>query len=231
MRRLLLGLLLLAAPLRAEITPQPGSGDPHIQSVAFDPAQVVGLHVANGFAVTVQFSPDERIETVTLGDSANWMVQTDKRADSLIVKPVGGGGTTNLTVLTDARAYNFTLYAAFPGEGVQPYLLTFNYPVPPSAAPAPPMPAGRYDLSGARKLWPAEMSDDGAFTRIRWADGVAMPAVYSSDMWGHRALINGVVRDGAYVIEGVYGHLAFVLGGDVARAKRLKPARVARPKP
>jgi hypothetical protein len=104
--------------------------------VAYDPAQVVGLHVAMGFATTVQFPPDERIETVTLGDSAAWLVQTNKRADSLIVKPLAGGNT-NLTVLTDTRAYNFTLYTAWPGEGVQPYLLSFTFP----RRPCPKCPA------------------------------------------------------------------------------------------
>lgn len=217
MRWVLAAVLALApAPLRAEVTPQPGPGDPHIQTVAYDPAQVVGLHVAMGFATTVQFPPDERIETVTLGDSAAWLVQTNKRADSLIVKPLAGGNT-NLTVLTDTRAYNFTLYTAWPGEGVQPYLLSFTFPAPP--VPEAPRAGGRYTLSGDKALWPAEMSDDGAFTRIRWREGAAQPAIYRDDEAG-RALLNGAVRDGAYVVEGVYARLLFVSGKARARARR-----------
>ena len=226
MRGLWLALTLtVATPAYAEVTPQPGGGDPHIQSVAYDPQQVVGLHVAGGYAVTVQFAPDERIETVTVGDSTSWFVQSNHRADHLIVKPLGMAPTTNLTVITDQRAYNFTLYGAMPGEGVQPYLLSFTYPQPASdTAPSPPLPPpGRYKLSGDKALWPAEMSDDGAFTQLRWAAGHAMPAVYREEGWGRLALVNGAVRDGAYVVEGVHRRLVFMLGHARAAASRVKP--------
>ena len=216
--------MLLCTPLRAEVTPQPGKGDPHIQTVAYDPLQVIALHVAAGFAVTVQFAPDERIETVTLGDSANWSVQTNKRADLLTVKSNGGGSNTNLTVITDSRAYNFTLYGGISGEAVSPYQLTFAYPSTPPLAGQPASPPGRYHLSGDKTLWPKEMSDDGGFTRIRWPETVKMPAIYAELQWGKRALLNGVVEDGVYVIDGVYPRLVFVLGKANARAKRLKDA-------
>lgn len=229
MRRAALALALLAVPAQAEVSPRPGHGDPRIQTVEFDSNEVVALRVANGYALTVQFSPDERIETVTLGDSGGWMVQTTKRADSLVVKPIGGGNT-NLTVITDSRTYNFALYATF-GGGMQPYLLSFSYPAAAPAAPAVAAPVGQYSLSGAKALWPVEMSDDGAFTRIRWDAGVAVPAVYATDGWGKRALLNGAVRDGAYMVEGVFRRLVFVRGGDAALAKRLKPARTAEAQP
>lgn len=225
MRGLWLALMLaVATPALAEVTPEPGAGDPHIQSVVYDPQQVVGLHVAGGYAVTVQFAPDERIETVTVGDSTSWLVQSNHRADHLIVKPLGMAPATNLTVITDQRAYNFTLYGAMPGEGVQPYLLSFTYPQPAGdTAPSPQPLSGRYTLSGDKALWPAEMSDDGASTQLRWAVGRAMPAVYREEGWGRLALLNGVVRDGAYVVEGVHRRLVFVLGHARASASRVKP--------
>jgi type IV secretion system protein VirB9 len=220
---ILAGLVLLAAPVHAEITPHPGEGDPHIQSVEYDPLQVVGLHVAGGYAVTLVFAPDERIETVTLGDSAGWQVTVDHRADHLVVKPLGNPPPTNLTVLSDQRSYNFTLYGAGPGEGVQPYLVSFTYPVPPVApvlaepAPAP----GTYKLRGDRTIWPASMSDDGAVTAIRWAGDQTIPAVYQQDERGDLALVNGLMQDGIYRIEGVHRRLMFVLGKARATATRM----------
>ena len=226
LRRLALFLamagLVPPAPLCAEVTPQPGRGDSHIQSVAYDANQVVALHVAAGFAVTIRFAPDERIETVTLGDTVNWTVQSDKRGDLLTIKSNGGGANTNLNVITDSRAYNFTLYGGISGEAVSPYQLNFIYPAPAPAADAPPPQTGRYHLSGDKALWPREMSDDGRFTRIRWPESATMPAVYAESGWGRRALINGVVEDGVYVIDGVYARLVFVLGKTSAGAKRLK---------
>ena len=86
MRRLALALALLAAPAQAEITPRPGEGDPHLQSVGYDPAEVVALHVTAGFALTVQFAPDERIETVTVGDPGLWTVQANNGINTANVR-------------------------------------------------------------------------------------------------------------------------------------------------
>lgn len=216
---LLLAVLLWAGPVWAEVTPQAGNGDPHVQAVTYDPDEVVALHVANGFALTVRFGADERIEMVTLGDTSGWVVQANKRGDSLVIKPVGYAPTTNLTVLSDTRVYNFTLYGANPGEGVQPYLLSFTYPGPSVAAPAI---VGRYRMGGDKALWPAEIGDDGAMTRMRWSGGGAMPAVYGVGPGG-RALVNGVMRDGFYVVEGVFARLTFAQGHARAEARRIMP--------
>ena len=213
-------LLMLAGPLRAEVTPRAGDGDPHIQSVAYDPQEVVALHVTAGFAVTVQFGVDERIETVSLGDGADWQVQANRRADHLVVKPAGLPATTNMTVFTDQRVYNFTLYSSPPGFGLQPYLVSFTYPpaLPPVTGVAP-APEG-YRLQGAKALWPLAISDDGRFTTIRWPDSTDLPAVYRELGSGPPALVNGVMRDGALVVEGVYPRLTFVLGKARATATR-----------
>lgn len=218
-------LALLARPLHAEITPQSGSGDPHIQSVEYDPQQVVGLHAAGGYAVTVVFSPDERIETVTLGDSAGWQVTVNRRADQLVVKPLGNPPPTNLTVISDQRSYNFTLYGVGAGEGVQPYLVSFTYPLPatgPVLAEATTPARGIYRFHGDKTIWPVTMFDDGAATAIRWAGDQSIPAVYRQDERGHLALVNGVMQDGRYRIEGVHRRLVFVLGP--ARATAIRAA-------
>lgn len=225
----LAGLLLALAPLAsAEVTPLAGPGDPHIQTVAFDPQQVVALHVAPGFAVTVRFAPDERIETVTLGDAAAWSVQVNHRADNLVVKPNGLAAPTNLTVMTDQRAYSFALYGASAGLGVQPYLVSFTYPTPPGEpASATPLAAGHYRLKGDKALWPEAISDDGQATAIRWTGEAEMPAVYSEDEPGRIALVNGLMRDGAYVIDSVHSRLVFIRGK--ARATALHQSREQRP--
>jgi type IV secretion system protein VirB9 len=220
MRRVL-PLIALLAPVvaMAEVMPRAGGGDPHIQTVDYDPHEVVALRVASGFALTVRFAADERIETVTLGDPQSWSVQTNHRADTLVIKPLLPAGVTNLTVVTDARLYAFSLYGTAAGDGVQAYLLSFTYPAPP--APAAPAQTGvTYRLNGDKALWPVELGDDGRFTRLRWAAGVPMPAVYRVEGWGRRALVNGALRDGAYVVEGVFPRLLLVLGGQSAELRR-----------
>ena len=219
----LIALCAFASPLAAEVTPHPGDGDPHIQVVAYDGEEVVALHVASGYAVTVQFSPEERIETVTVGDSGAWAVQVNKSADRMVVKPLGFAGPSNLTVFTDARSYNFTLYAASAGLGVQPYLVRFTYPAGVAPEPAATIPVrGTYKLRGDSALFPQEISDNGTATTIRWPADVTLPAVYREESKHHIALVNGVVKNGASVIEGAYHRLIFVRGHDRAEATRIE---------
>lgn len=217
----------LASAAVAETTPLPGVTDPHIQTVTYDPQQVVALKVAAGFATTIVFSPEERIETVTVGDSGAWQVQVNRRADRLVVKPVGYAATTNLTVMSDQRSYNFTLYATSPGEIYTPYQLSFTYPAPPSTgeATAQEASAGRYRLKGSKRIFPAQIGDDGETTSIVWPEDVRLPAVYQEEQRGNPALVNGVMQDGAYRIQGVYGRLLFLLGREKAVATRQKAER------
>jgi len=223
-RPLILFAALAALPsaLLAEIVPVPGSGDPHIQTVGYDPAQVVALRVASGYAVTVRFSPEERIETVTLGDAGSWLATVNKRADSLVIKPIGPGLPTNLTVISDQRSYTFSLYSAEESGSFQPYLVTFTYPMSATSGPATTvMATSQYQMKGERSLWPLSISDDGQFTALRWQDDATLPAVYNQDARGNLALVNGTMRDGSYVIEGVPDRMVFVLGKFRATATRL----------
>lgn len=225
MRHLLVFFAVLTAlptALLAEIVPMPGSGDPHIQTVGYDPAQVVALRVAAGYAVTVRFSAEERIETVTLGDAGSWQAAVNKRADSLVIKPVGPGLPTNLTVISDQRSYSFSLYSASESGAFQPYLVTFTYPFATASSPSiAAMATSQYQLKGERSLWPLSINDDGQFTALRWQDDASLPAVYHQDAHGNLALVNGTMRDGSYVIEGVPERMVFVLGKFRATAKRL----------
>lgn len=207
----------------AEVVPTPTGGDPHIQSVAYDPLEVVALRVSPGFATTVILSPDERIETVTVGDSSGWQVQVNRRADQLVVKPLGMPSPTNLTVISDQRSYNFVLSAGAADYGVQPYLVRFTYSAATAgASDAVPAQQNAYRLAGSKAIRPTSMTDDGQTTSIVWPASLRMPAVYVELSKGKLALVNGVVRDGAFVVEGVFRKFVFLLGAKQAQAVRLE---------
>lgn len=215
-------LLALAVPAWGEVTPSPGPGDPHLQTVGYDSEQVVALRIAPGFALTVQLSPDERVETISVGNSAAWQVQPNKRGDVVFIKLAGSGPATNLTILTDVRRYNFTLYPTSSDDRLLGYALRFTYPAAervPEAEEAAE--STRYRLRGDRSLWPIAMSDDGKFTSMAWADNASIPAIYLVDARNREALVNGLVRDGAYVVEGVARRIVFKLGKARATATRM----------
>ena len=225
--RLVFFLIALLAPMAAEaqVTPRPGPGDPRVQTVEYSPDQVVLLQAAPGYQLSVEFAPDERIENVAVGDSGAWQATPNKRGDRLFIKPVQGGVSTNMVVVTDVRTYAFELRPAFGAD--MAYTVRFTYPAAVETAPAQSAaadaPRGRYRLTGDASIRPSGIDDDGAKTYIEWPQSAALPAVYSVDTKGKEALVNGNMRDGIFVIDSVMPRLVFRLDRQVARAVRVVP--------
>jgi len=219
----LAGAALASAPLAAQVRPQAGPGDARFQSVTYAPDQVVLLEGAPGYAITLELSPDERAETIALGDSAAWQVTANRRGDLLFIKAITGA-STNMTVITNVRTYNFDLMAGSPSS--MAYTVRFNYPPPPPVQEedlADAAAEGRYRLGGDRALRPSEISDDGIHTYIRWPRDRALPAVYAETDGGQEMLVNGMMReDDLFVIDSVSRKLVFRIDGDVATATRQK---------
>lgn len=219
----LLGLLL-AMPAAAQTRPEPGPGDPRIQSVLYDPNQVVQIQAATGYQVTVEFAQDERIENIAVGDSGAWQITPNKRGDHLFIKAVGQGVTTNLTVVTDARTYVFELAPLFGPLPTMAYTIRFRYATPaavtvvPNDAAAAP---GRYKLGGGKTLRPAAIDDDGVHTYIAWGPDQTLPAIFAIDDKGNETLVNGMTRDGRFVIDAVANKLVFRIDRQTATAVRV----------
>ncbi|WP_372892345.1 TrbG/VirB9 family P-type conjugative transfer protein [Sphingomonas sp.] len=231
MKRLGIALLLsVPSVASAEIRPTPGVGDPRIQTVLYDPEQVVQLQVAVGYELTLEFGPDERIENIAVGDSGAWQVTPNKRGDHLFIKAGQNGAATNMTVVTDTRTYSFVLTPAYGASSDLAFTVRFRFaPVATAAvvsgdAAVPEI--GRYRLSGVRAIRPSAMDDDGVHTYIEWPPGQTMPAVFAVDAQGEETLVNGMVRDHRYVIDSISSRLVFRLGTQIAYAtRRVRKAR------
>jgi type IV secretion system protein VirB9 len=220
---------LLPLPATAQVVPQPGAGDPRVQTVEYHPEQVVQIRGAPGYQITLELGADEHIENIAVGDSGAWQVTANKRGDLVFLKPIQSGVTTNMTVVTDIRTYAFELVPLFGSQPDMPYTIRFRYPSPtPVAGTTPPAetaaasaPRGRYKLSGDRAVRPSGIDDDGAKTYIEWPADRSLPAVYALDAKGKEMLVNGNMRDGIYVIDSVPARLVFRLDKQVARATRV----------
>lgn len=223
----LLFLLGAAVPLAAQVDPRPVGNDPRIQVIDYQPDQVFRIRAAQGYQVTLQLGPDERIENVAVGDSTAWQVAANNRGDLLFVKLVRDGVTTNLTVATDIRLYSFELAPLYEGSASMAYMIRFNYPVDGvennEESTQTVAVEGRYRVSGSRALRPSGISDDGTRTYIEWSEDRALPAVFTIDTQGREALVNGNMRDGLYVIDSVFPRLVFRIDRSVARAVRVSP--------
>ncbi|HYC75143.1 TrbG/VirB9 family P-type conjugative transfer protein [Brevundimonas sp.] len=221
MRPLILILSLLAGPAWSQTLP--GPADTRLQTIQYDAGKVVRLNVATNFQLTVIFDPAERVENVAIGNSDTWQATVNKRGDTLFLKPLRQDGATNMTVITDARIYNFELTSSYGPTADSPFTVRFLYgDAPPEAptAPAAQPGVGRYRLSGTRALRPLTITDDGVRTYVEWRPEQPLPAVFAIDERGDATLVDGHVRDGQYVIDAVYRTLVFRLDGQSARARR-----------
>jgi type IV secretion system protein VirB9 len=205
----------------ASVTPKPGLKDPRIQTIDYDPDDVVALRVATGYALTVEFSPDERIENVALGNSATWQAVTNHRADHLFIKPMQGATNTNLTVVTDTREYNFDLTAVPAPDGTTPVSLRFTYPVTLDQVRPQEAPKAHFRFAGAGAIRPASMYDDGTSTFIVWRDDSQIPAIFMLNDQNVEVLINGAMRNGKYVVDLIADRFIFRLANQKATATRV----------
>ena len=169
--------------------------DSRIRTVAYDANEIVRIMGKSGIQSTIEFSADERIENVAVGDSAAWQITPNRRASLLFVKPLAAHSRTNMTVVTDRRTYMFDLVA---GErSTAPvYALKFSYPnerkaeagkpvQQAAAAPTPQQSATMtaeklhfdWKTKGNGKLLPARVFDDGASLYLAWDKETPLPAI------------------------------------------------------
>ena len=221
----LLLALCCAAQAAAQTQPYSDGGDPRLQVVNYDPDEIVRLMVSAGYQLTVSFASTERIQNIAVGAADIWLVSATARGDHLFVKPVQGGISTNMTVITDVRTYMFEL---LPGNGDgrnSPFALQFRYGEdarePADMAEATDFAAlTSWKVGGDRAIRPVSVGDDGSRVFIRWAVNQLQPAVFAIDETGEEVLADGYVRGDAYVIDRLFERLVFRIGSDKAVATR-----------
>jgi type IV secretion system protein VirB9 len=208
-------LLFAATPSQGALVPRPGSGDPRIFVVDYDPAQVVELNATMGYQTFVEFSPDEHIENVAVGDSTGWQITPNRAANLLFIKPMGEVPTTNMTVVTNYRHYAFELKARAhtpANDKSIVFTLRFQYPeaakvrlaekpVAPEVPPLPKVVNSAYSYDGSPKILPARIFDDGHATYFEFQDSDSYPAIFSVDGEKNEVLVNSYMRGGFLVVD------------------------------
>jgi type IV secretion system protein VirB9 len=229
--RAALCLCLFASVAQAQVFPQPTGGDNRLQTVAYDPTQIVQLRGTPGYQITVELSPDEQVQSVAVGDGTAWQISVNAGRNLLFIKPTDSARVTNMTAITDVRVYNFEL---LPMPGPSPdmaYHIKFRFAGPETRSPtgdfgdmsAATRRLSRYRITGDRRLRPASISHDGYNTYIVWPKELDLPATYEFAGRGQELLVNGVMRDDVLVIDRVITHLVFRRDKSVARAVLLPP--------
>lgn len=185
-------------PAWAVQVPKAAPGDARVRFVPYDPANVVQVYGYFGYQTFILFSEGEYITDLGSGDTDAWAIGVVQAKNGFFIKPKGDQASTNLTVITSQRHYNFDLIQRKnPNKGRLPYyMVRFTYPGDEAAKLAAKeeqdkvnqilqsqfdgKPINRnYWWDGSESLRPLETWDNGTFTYFRFAPGRDFPSVFT----------------------------------------------------
>lgn len=126
------GIVLLLACLMpcfsaAQMTPV--TTDSRIKTFVYNENDVYNLLTYYGYQSNVEFGNDEKIETVSIGDRVGWQLVPAGRR--LFIRALSDNLHTNMTLVTNQRAYQFDLRSANPANLAKEelvYVARFFYP-------------------------------------------------------------------------------------------------------
>lgn len=235
----LLILLVSSQQVFSVKLPKPGKTDPRIKTFTYNPRDIYRINAHYGYSSHIIFASDENIEHVSIGDSLAWHIVP--KANHLFLKPIEDHAGTNLTVLTNKRAYNFVL-SAKEAKNIDDKTLTlaisFYYPEEElkrvleaerkakilDEENAEFINRERVDASnwnldytkkGSEVITPIHVFDDGKFTYFQFPPEIDIPAIFLVDENKKESLVNFHLN-GKYVVVQKIGKQFILRHGDFA---------------
>lgn len=238
MIRLLLAFFFIPMVAIAESVPRPGSADPRVRSINYNPSQVYRLNTAIGVLTGIQFEDDELVTNDIMPDPTVW--DAKKVGNHLFIKPLSLDANTNLTVLTSKRTYTFELNVLPMNtpKNQLVYSLVFRYTdveqkklaekqAVEEAKEAKETVEKRFDTALERKynenywgagdteIFPTAAHDDGNFVWLEFGYNGDMPAIYEVGKDGSESIVNSHTEGNTVVIERM-AHKYVLRRGDLA---------------
>ncbi len=133
-------LLLTTFYLKAAIAqPVPVTTDSRIKTLVYNPNEVFELKFYYGYQSFIEFSENEEIEMISIGESFAWKITPAGKR--LFVRPLEIAAHTNMTIITNKRTYHFDIksdeYTGREDEELV-YTVRFYYPQLDQPLPIPP---------------------------------------------------------------------------------------------
>lgn len=210
--------IMLTTPAFALILPTPIATDARIKTVMYGPNEVYKFTGYYRYQSNIEFSADEEIATISLGDSVPW--QINPIGNRIFIKPIDQDAVTNMTVITNKHVYFFELHAQeardisdknlifslrfmYPGEGDGSSVANIDH-VPDLEQEDLSKYNFRYTINGSEDISPIRIFDDGEFTFFEFRDkNGEVPAFYQVDNVGNESIINYRTRGSYIVVERV----------------------------
>ena len=226
-----LGAAAWAATALAEITPAAGRHDSRVRNAVYQDGQVYRVNVGMMRVTSVEFGPGEEIVSIVAGDTEGFNFDGVPGGRALVVKPTVSGGSTNMTVYTNRRAYYLQLHEA--GQRAD-YVVRFNGGVSAQATRTaaaepqnkrlnPTTPWHGYAASERNAALPTAVWDDGDFTYFRFPRGAQLPAIFKTSNGPERTVNSTTLSDGTIRVSGISPYWVLRISATETVIKRLDP--------
>ena len=118
--------LLMVTICRAD---EPLTTDNRVKTYVYNENEIYPLVIFYGYQTSIEFAHGEEVVTISMGDSYAWQMTPVGRR--IFVKPLEENMHTNMTIITNKRAYQFDLFSKksdgeFNNDLV--YVMRFFYP-------------------------------------------------------------------------------------------------------
>lgn len=140
--------------------------DSRIRTLVYNDNEVFQLKFHYGFQSFIEFAPDEEIEIISLGESYPWKITPIGKR--LFIRPIQVDVTTNMTVITTKRIYQFEITGlAYDDRANEDLIYSVRFFYPDEGIKNPQMP--KKD-SNSVSIDTISVSDGFALTNIERGD-------------------------------------------------------------
>lgn len=141
-RFILLMAMVVAMPLWQTHAAAPVATDSRIKTLVYNANEVFTVTTHYGYQSNIEFGARETIDTISVGDRVAWQIIPAGRR--LFIRAMEENAHTNMTIVTNLRAYQFDLRSssadAVFGSNELTYVVRFFYPEDPAANPSSALP-------------------------------------------------------------------------------------------
>lgn len=216
-----------AQALAADIS-QPVVSDSRVKTFVYNENEVYTILTQYGYQTNIEFGRGEEIQTISVGDRVSWQIIPAGRR--LFIQTIQDDAQTNLTVVTNRRAYQFDLKSTSHTKGNEDrlvYVARFYYPdedwdrPQPVKAPSSLLAAApeenfnfNYTYAGPDGFAPVKIFDDGASTFFQFASGQT-PSIMRVTADGREIPVQASSQNGYTVVPGTASQFALRQGREV----------------
>ncbi|MDZ5762502.1 Type IV secretion system protein VirB9 [Candidatus Cyrtobacter comes] len=176
---------------------RPVPTDSRIKTLVYSKNEIFRIVLNYGYQTTLEFQKDERVETISVGDSYAW--QLSPFGNMLFIKPLETTVMTNMTIITNKRTYQFELESRSLGDAYDAqlaYVVRFFYTDESEDTPSlskflegnlvfEDTPNNfNYSIRGPKELVPSIVFDDGVRTFFHFNDDLKIaPVFFAADLY------------------------------------------------